>query len=71
MPMWALLSRRFRRWLLMVVAVPLIGAFARRVSTRLEERHGATRASRVLGHVGNVAKSPKQRKRDRRQESKR
>jgi hypothetical protein len=69
--MWALFSRRFRRWLLMAVAVPLIGTLARRLSERLEERHGATRASRVLGHVGNVAKSPKQRKQSQRQGSKR
>jgi hypothetical protein len=61
--MWAFFSRRFRRWLLMAVAVPLIGAAARHLSGRLEERQGSTRASRTLGHVGRVAQSPKQRRR--------
>jgi len=61
--MWLFLSRRFRRWLLMAVAVPVIGAVARRVSCRLEERHGPTRTSRTLGHVGNVARSSRQRRR--------
>jgi hypothetical protein len=59
--MWALLSRRFRRWLLMVVAVPLLGVVARRLADRIERRHGSTRTSRALGHVGRVARSPHQR----------
>jgi hypothetical protein len=59
--MWAFFSRRFRQWLLMAVAVPLIGVVARRLSVRLERRHGPTRTSRALGHVGHVARSPKHR----------
>jgi formate hydrogenlyase subunit 4 len=61
--MWALLSRRFRRWLLMVVAVPLLGALARRLADRIEQRHGPNVASRALDQVGRVARSPKQRQR--------
>jgi hypothetical protein len=61
--MFALLSRRFRQWLLMAVAVPLIGAFSRRLSERIEQRHGPNRASKALGHVGRVARSPKQKQR--------
>jgi hypothetical protein len=63
--MWALLSRRFRRWLLMVVAVPLLGALARRLADRIEERSGPTRTSRALDSVGRAAQSPKQRQRQR------
>jgi hypothetical protein len=61
--MWAFFSRRFRQWLLMAVAVPLVGAGARRLSDRLERRHGPTRTSKALGHVGRVARSPKQKQR--------
>jgi hypothetical protein len=61
--MWVFLSRRFRRWLLMAVAVPVIGAVARKLSGRIEEKHGRTKTSRVLGHVGNVAQSPRQKRR--------
>jgi hypothetical protein len=59
--MWVFLSRRLRRWLIMAVAVPVIGALARRLSGRLEETH--PRSSKALGHVGRVAQSPKQRQR--------
>jgi hypothetical protein len=62
--MWALLSRRFRRWLLMVVAVPVIGALARRLAERLERKHGPTTTSKALGHVGRVARSPRAKRRD-------
>ena len=62
--MWVFLTRRFRRWLLMAVAVPVIGAVARKASARLEQKHGApTKASQALGHVGNVARSRRQRRR--------
>lgn len=59
--MWAFFSRRFRRWLIMAVAVPVIGALARWLSNRLEEKH--PRSSKALGHVGRVAQSPKQKQR--------
>jgi hypothetical protein len=61
--MWALLSRRFRQWLLMVVAVPLLGAAARHLADRLERRRGPNPASRTLHKVGRAARSPKQRQR--------
>jgi hypothetical protein len=64
--MWVFLSRRLRSWLIMAVAVPVIGAVARRLSQRLEERHARpTRTSKALGHVGRVAQSPKQKQRQR------
>jgi hypothetical protein len=46
----------------MAVAVPLIGAFSRRMADRIERKHGPTRTSKALDQVGRVARSPKQRK---------
>jgi hypothetical protein len=64
--MWVFLSRRLRRWLIMAVAVPVIGGLARWLSQRLEEKHaGPTRASKALGTVGRVAQSSRQKQRQR------
>jgi hypothetical protein len=43
--MWAFLSARIRRWLLLAVAAPLGAAAAQAVAQRIEGRHGHTRAS--------------------------
>ncbi|MDP8977396.1 MAG: hypothetical protein M3N17_02240 [Actinomycetota bacterium] len=50
--MWAFLSRRFRRWLLLVVAVPLLGRALVRVGEVLEERRGETLVTRGLRGIG-------------------
>jgi len=54
--MWALFSTRLRTWLLLAVAVPLLGALARAVARRLEKRNGSTRLSRTLFSVGDLAR---------------
>jgi hypothetical protein len=53
--MWALLSSRLRTWLLLAVAVPLIGALARAIARRLERRNGSSRLSRALYSIGDLA----------------
>jgi hypothetical protein len=53
--MWALLSTRLRTWLLLAVAVPLAGAIARAVASRLERRNGSTKLSRALFTAGDLA----------------
>jgi hypothetical protein len=61
--MWLFFSRRLRRWLLLTVAVPIVGGAARRLAARLEDKHGPTPATRALGQVGRFAQTPKQRQR--------
>ncbi len=56
--MWVFLTRRFRRWLIMAIAVPVLGAVARRLSERIEKKHaGPTKTSKALGHAGRFAQS--------------
>jgi hypothetical protein len=50
--MWAFLSRRFRRWVLLVVALPLLGRALERVGGALEERRGETPVTRGMRGVG-------------------
>lgn len=52
--MWVLLSSRLRRWLFMTVAIPVLGALARKLGDRLEQRRGTTRLSRGLHKVGDL-----------------
>jgi hypothetical protein len=42
------------RWALMVIAVPLAAAGARKLSTELESRRGRSRTSRLLGSGADV-----------------
>ena len=51
--MWAFLSRRLRRWVLLVVAVPLLGRALERVGGALEERRGESSLTRGLRGVGH------------------
>ncbi len=44
--MWAFLSRRFRRWVLLAVAVPLLGRALERAGGAIEERRGETSVTR-------------------------
>lgn len=61
--MWAFLSVRLRRWLIMTIAVPVLGSAARRLGDRLERKGGPTRLSRGLHKVGNMAGRRRQRSR--------
>ncbi len=53
--MWVFLSRRLRTWVLLGVALPLIGVLARKLAERLEAQHGPTRTSRALHQAGDLA----------------
>ena len=46
--MWALLSRRFRRWMLLVVGAPLAARVLHRVADGLESRYGRSTATKGL-----------------------
>ena len=52
--MAALLSTRLRRWVLVVVVVPLAGHLARRLATTIERRRGPNALSRGLHRVGSL-----------------
>ena len=45
---WALISRRFRLWLMFAVGVPLLGKLLRGLSDSMEQRGGQTTLSRGL-----------------------
>jgi hypothetical protein len=53
--MLALLSRHFRRLLILMVAVPIGGRLLEAAGRRLEESSGPTRMSRVLRSSGRSA----------------
>jgi hypothetical protein len=54
--MWALLSRRLRTFVLLSVALPLVGALARALAERIERhRGGPTRTTRALHQAGELA----------------
>ncbi|MGQ0629999.1 MAG: hypothetical protein ACT4P1_03090 [Sporichthyaceae bacterium] len=53
--MWLFLSRHLRRWLIVSVAVPAVGAAARGLGSHLEKRKGSTRLSRSLTKAGDLA----------------
>jgi hypothetical protein len=50
--MWAFLSARFRMWLIMAVAVPVVGWLLGRIGDLIEARRGPNTLSKVLktGH---------------------
>ncbi len=54
--MWVLLSTRLRRWLIITIAIPVLGAAARQLGYRLEQRRGASRTSGTLQKVGNLGR---------------
>ncbi|CAN5242052.1 hypothetical protein BH20ACT9_BH20ACT9_11070 [soil metagenome] len=51
--MWAFLSRRFRRWVLLAVAMPLLGRALERAGGAIEERRGETSVTRGMRGVGH------------------
>lgn len=52
--MWLLLTSRLRRWVILTVAVPLLGFAARRLGERMERDHAPSRLSRALRRLGNL-----------------
>lgn len=46
--MWLIISTRIRRWLIRVVAVPVLTFLVRTVRRRLETRSGPSGVSRML-----------------------
>jgi hypothetical protein len=52
--MWVFITARFRRWLLFAIAVPLATTAVHLLRQVLEKRTGATRLTRVLGHVEDL-----------------
>jgi hypothetical protein len=46
--MWAFLSARLRRWLLLAVAAPLLGLLLGRIGDVIEARRGPNTVSRLL-----------------------
>ncbi|HSK97643.1 MAG TPA: hypothetical protein VK891_13570 [Euzebyales bacterium] len=53
--MWALFSRRFRRWMLLVVGAPLLARVLHRAADGVEARYGRSTLTRGLrGAAGAV-----------------
>jgi len=52
--MWALLSRRLRRWVLLVFALPLLARGLDRVADQMEGRSGPSPLVRVLRGAARV-----------------
>jgi hypothetical protein len=52
--MWAFLSSRFRRWLLLAVVVPGILLALKVLRTQLERRFGPSTATRVIRRIERV-----------------
>jgi hypothetical protein len=48
MSMWALLSRRLRRWVLLAFALPLLARVLDRVADQVESRSGPTPVAKGL-----------------------
>jgi hypothetical protein len=54
--MWLLLSKRFRRFLLLSIAIPLASMAIRAIRTRVERRTGPTRATGWLSYLETVVR---------------
>jgi len=54
--MWLFLSRRLRTWLLLTVALPLIGSLLETVGVRVRGRN--KRAGDLLRQAGGYARTP-------------
>jgi hypothetical protein len=52
--MWVLLSRRFRRWMLLVVGAPLAARALHRVADALETRYGQSAVTKGLRGVATL-----------------
>ena len=51
--MWVFLGRQFRRWLLVALALPMVGWLLERVGVRLERRYGPNGPVRALRTSGD------------------
>jgi hypothetical protein len=49
--MWVILSRRLRRWLMLMVALPLARLVVRKLSATTQARRPGSLAARTLGHA--------------------
>lgn len=59
--MFAFLFRRVRRWLILTILVPLVGAVARGTAEKIERREGRpTKVSKGLRQVGRLGNGGKQ-----------
>lgn len=52
--MWALLSQRFRRWLLLVAGAPLLARGLHRVADGVEARYGRSTVTKGLRGAAKV-----------------
>lgn len=52
--MWVLLSRRFRRWMLLVVGAPLISRALHRIADGVEARYGRSSVTKGLRGAAKV-----------------
>ncbi|HSK89993.1 MAG TPA: hypothetical protein VK875_01645 [Euzebyales bacterium] len=64
--MWALLSLRFRRWLLLVVGAPLAARLLHRVADGVESRYGRSGVSNGLRTVADLVPGRRRRRAGRR-----
>jgi hypothetical protein len=55
--MWAFLSGRLRRWLLLVVGLPVAAWALDRLGGELERRRGPSRGSRALRNASGMIRS--------------
>ena len=60
--MFALLSARFRTWLVFAVAVPLGAAGARRLARTIEARRGPSSFTRGLTKAGELGRGRRRRR---------
>lgn len=59
--MWALLSRRFRRWVLLVVGAPIAARLLHRIADGVETRYGRSAVTSGLRGAANIV--PQRRRR--------
>jgi len=60
--MWALLSRRFRRWMLLVIGAPLAARALHRVADLVEARFGRSTVSKGLRGAANAVPGRRRRR---------
>jgi hypothetical protein len=60
--MWALLSRRFRRWVLLVVGAPLLARLLHRAADGVESRYGRSAVTSGLRGAAKVVPGRRRRR---------
>ena len=61
--MWALLSRRFRRWVLLVVGAPLAARLLHRVADGVEARYGRSTVTNGMRGAADILPGKRRRRR--------